>query len=705
MEDTLQPAPADLWKRGYSLIPCNRKKRPLLTGWKAYQSRRPTAEQVDQWSKKRTTKCWAVLTGEISGLVVLDFDGKQGKALLERLGLAPHVRTGSGGSHVYFRHPGWRVPTVNAKSKRELGRLYAGLDIRADGGYAICLGSSEKGEYRWLRNSQPDPLDILPPDLREFLGLAHPPAQTPGQSLTALGVPPGPPRGDASARIEKALRDALDEGRNIAGFRLACWFRDNGYSQGEASELGLEYVSRVHTTNQHAEHERYTRQEWLASVREAYKRPPRAAATEAGVANNSNPAPETSQPPRTARPQGEKVPQLPDGAWHPVVREYLNVVNRGSETPPSFHLAGFLVAVGVALGRSIWLDHFRKLYPSIWCVLLGRSARAHKDHAMQPASKLARLLAPDLPIRTSVDSREGLIDDWQKLQKDIGKTEPFRALINLTEVRLLVDKANREGGRNIIPTMAELYNYPDTIENNSKGAKGAVYQPSVCFVAGTTMSWLSKLRPDDIEGGLGNRLMWVTGERGPLQSRATQFDSEGWDKLVAKLGGVLKYWHERANHEIKLAPDATDCWDELYREKYGPDLPDELVSTLAARAQEHCLKTAMIYAALDMADHITCEHLARAALWTNFLIEVLWHLFTDFVESPLVKLDKKIINYVRNQGSLGAERRQVYWACKPVDAVIFNKRIDALVATEELAYNTELPRKRLVHRDLVKARS
>src|SRR5262249_13574347 len=155
MEDTLHPTLSDLCKRGYSLIPCGRNKKPLVKQWKPHQSRRPTGEDLEAWTKELHAPCWAVVTGAISGVVVLDFDGKQGAETLKRLGLAPHVRTGSGGSHVYFQHSGWRVPTVNAKSKRELGRRYPGLDIRADGGYAVCLGRNAKGEYRWLGPVEP----------------------------------------------------------------------------------------------------------------------------------------------------------------------------------------------------------------------------------------------------------------------------------------------------------------------------------------------------------------------------------------------------------------------------------------------------------------------------------------------------------------------------------------------------------------------
>jgi|SRR5712664_5028398 hypothetical protein len=55
------------------------------------------------------------------------------KATFSALGLHPHVQTGSSGYHVYFRHPGWRVPTLNSTSKRAFGQGWPGLDIRADG--------------------------------------------------------------------------------------------------------------------------------------------------------------------------------------------------------------------------------------------------------------------------------------------------------------------------------------------------------------------------------------------------------------------------------------------------------------------------------------------------------------------------------------------------------------------------------------------
>ena len=79
----------------------------------------------------------AIRTGAASGLVVVDVDpDKGGLASLTNLmarGMAPptlYVRTGSGGLHLYYRHPGPHMKILSTN-----GKLAPGIDIKADGGY------------------------------------------------------------------------------------------------------------------------------------------------------------------------------------------------------------------------------------------------------------------------------------------------------------------------------------------------------------------------------------------------------------------------------------------------------------------------------------------------------------------------------------------------------------------------------------------
>lgn len=46
-----------------------------------------------------------VVTGQCYHFLVLDFDGTRGIQTMQRLGIQPHVRTGSGGYHAYIVYP------------------------------------------------------------------------------------------------------------------------------------------------------------------------------------------------------------------------------------------------------------------------------------------------------------------------------------------------------------------------------------------------------------------------------------------------------------------------------------------------------------------------------------------------------------------------------------------------------------------------
>jgi hypothetical protein len=153
---------------GWSIIPCGRNKKPLLGAWREFQKRPATRAEVENWYLKLKPPSWAVVTGAVSGLVVLDADTFAAINYIKQLGLQPNIKTGSGGYHVYFDHPGFPVHTLNSKSKLELWEKCPGLDIRADGGYALFSGTNQTGPYEVLLPlSQRSPLNILPDDMRK----------------------------------------------------------------------------------------------------------------------------------------------------------------------------------------------------------------------------------------------------------------------------------------------------------------------------------------------------------------------------------------------------------------------------------------------------------------------------------------------------------------------------------------------------------
>lgn len=242
----------DAAERGESLIPTRADKRPAIETWKPYQDRIASVADIKAWAQDPIVAGFAVVTGGISHLIVIDADSEEAVKFLLACKLKAHVSTPHG-FHVRFRHPGWRVSTLNSKTKHELGERYPGLDIRADGGYAIEFGRSKDGHYAAMRDlAELEPLDSLPNDLRALLGLLQ------------------PPRPSVDELIGRSLEQS--GGRNDRGFWLACQLRDNRYAIDETYAVGHAYVSAAGPLDAHGEREPYTITEYNASVRQAYGR-------------------------------------------------------------------------------------------------------------------------------------------------------------------------------------------------------------------------------------------------------------------------------------------------------------------------------------------------------------------------------------------------------------------------------------------------
>lgn len=252
---------------GWSLIPCKTNKKPYLQSWKFAQAKPAEAEQLQEWRKVYRPLLWAVVAGRVSGIVILDFDGDQGLETLKQLGLKPHVLTGSGGVHVYFRHPGVDIPTVNAKSKKILAQHFPGLDVRSDGGYAACLGMNDSGAYVWKRSfKELEDWTQLPADLRELL---ERPAEL---SAAEPPRPAAPSAGLVAELMRRAVDRAQWEGRNNAGWWLAVQLRDNRLELPAAEAAMRDFVAGVPQLDQHGKRSAYTVAEAFSSLRQAYRR-------------------------------------------------------------------------------------------------------------------------------------------------------------------------------------------------------------------------------------------------------------------------------------------------------------------------------------------------------------------------------------------------------------------------------------------------
>jgi hypothetical protein len=106
-------------------------KHPRLRGWQKVAS--VDLELIAGWLKHWPSMNIGIKTGADSGLVVLDVDPRNGgfESLASFLPLpeTPVVRTGGGGRHYYFAHPGGTVAG---------GDLADGVELKADGQFVVA---------------------------------------------------------------------------------------------------------------------------------------------------------------------------------------------------------------------------------------------------------------------------------------------------------------------------------------------------------------------------------------------------------------------------------------------------------------------------------------------------------------------------------------------------------------------------------------
>ena len=127
-------------RRGWRVFPCAPRGKVPLTAHGLKDASTDEKQLTDWWDRWPSANI-GVATGAESGFFVLDVDGKDGNeslATLERehgpLPTTVEAKTGGGGRHLLFKHPGQAV-------KNSAGRLGPGLDVRGDGGYIVAPSS------------------------------------------------------------------------------------------------------------------------------------------------------------------------------------------------------------------------------------------------------------------------------------------------------------------------------------------------------------------------------------------------------------------------------------------------------------------------------------------------------------------------------------------------------------------------------------
>ena len=152
--------------RGWAPLPIQPGTKHAAIKWKEFQQRLPTTAEVGSWFQADAQV--AIVTGAVSGIIVIDVDGPDGEAGLAQLGPIPSTLSAktARGRHLVFKHPGMPIPT-------RVGIL-PGVDVRGDGGYVLGDPSFHPSGSRYAWENFDVPIADLPPHLLALLTQSKP---------------------------------------------------------------------------------------------------------------------------------------------------------------------------------------------------------------------------------------------------------------------------------------------------------------------------------------------------------------------------------------------------------------------------------------------------------------------------------------------------------------------------------------------------
>ncbi len=210
----------DYFHKGWTVFPIpDRQKAPAIS-WQEFQSRPNTEEEIAAYENLSNSN-FAVVTGPVSRLVVIDIDDPSlAREYLNKYPTGRVCQTPRGGLHLYYTYP------QDGKSYRNHQNLFDHVDVRGEGGYVLVPPSrvlypadrypdpalaNKILPYSWLAEGDPAPL----PDYWRNLILN---AQR-GSDISeqANGQ-------DQRALLRAVLRDGFEPHKhNSQLFQLACY--------------------------------------------------------------------------------------------------------------------------------------------------------------------------------------------------------------------------------------------------------------------------------------------------------------------------------------------------------------------------------------------------------------------------------------------------------------------------------------------------
>ena len=388
--------------------------------------------------------------------------------------------------------------------------------------------------------------------------------------------------------------------------------------------------------------------------------------------------------------------------------------------PDAFIFATMKQLISIILGRGVYIETDPVIYPNFFTGLIGGTASTNKGNSLKLAKGMLRDSNPNVIQLAALATSEGLInlfndpseytDNEDNVSYSGGFAEMFRYDNEMIEhilnskapeesIRLcgffgefggILQKANKITGAGMLETLMLLYDHENQVDSPTKGGATSAKSPTFGMIGASTIELIEiALDTSYIAGGLTNRFEWYLGNPKPDLFLYEKFPQKQWNDCVQKLGSIRGKFP--LGTEFTIDSQTQKYGQEFTNElgKYIEGLENQLVSESLKRAKFHVLKNSLLFACLlnEANDTvIKLKHLELAIRLSEYTNSIVEKVFGDFAPSKQSKVEKRIIEILRNAPKLLASQihNRMNWADRGevITACEYMRRHDMLGATK-----------------------
>lgn len=394
------------------------------------------------------------------------------------------------------------------------------------------------------------------------------------------------------------------------------------------------------------------------------------------------------------------IENLPADVWVEPFARYRSIMTRATDAPDDYHLFVLLTVIGSLIGRRAYVHFGKKLFPNLFCCLIGTTGITRKSTAINYGLQMGRDVDKKLHVTEGGGSAEGILErlafadsdpaDRKTIEGAMGwrghavddqgnpldeewlesSTPHRRLLVHQDEFTNLLNKAKsgKSAGSTLIPTLLKSYDSPPDIRLPTRSKPLYIVNPVISMLAASTAEFLTRsFVEEDWHSGFGNRMIWCRKESDRVLVFPPQPDASEWDKIAGYIKDrVLGLkWQGKAalnkeGNEFKLSDDARAEWERIYLdwiENRDTSNPDHVAAT--QRVPEHAMKIALILAVMapddNEAHEIIDEDVEIAWEISKFAEHSAKSLVDQLVQEEEAARERIVIEWIKGKGSVKKE--------------------------------------------------